>query len=44
METLRADVEKIKSSKINCFEKWADITQDQVVLNIVKFGLTVEFA
>ena len=25
-------------------EKWANITQDQFVLNIVKFGLTMEFA
>ena len=45
METLRADVEKFKGSNItNCFEKWANITQDQFVLNIVKFGLTMEFA
>ena len=36
METLRADVEKFKGSNItNCFEKWANITQDQSVLNIV---------
>ena len=36
METLRADVEKIKGGNINCFEKWANITQDQFVLNIVR--------
>ena len=45
METLRAEVEKFKGgNKTNCFEKWANITQDQFVLNIVKFGLTAEFA
>ena len=45
METLRAEVEKFKSSTItNCFEKWGNITQDQFVLNIGKFGLTMEFA
>ena len=45
METLRAEVEKFKGRKItNCFEKWTNITQDQFVLNIVKFGLTIEFA
>ena len=45
MGTLRADVEKFKGGNItNCFEKWANITQDQFVLNIVKFGLTMEFA
>ena len=45
METLRADLEKIKGGNItNCFEKWANITQDQLVLNIVKFDLTMEFA
>ena len=45
METLRAEVEKFKGRNItNCFEKWANITQDQFVLNIVKFGLTIEFA
>ena len=45
METLRAEVEKFKGGNItNCFEKWANITQDQFVLNIVKFGLTMEFA
>ena len=45
METLRAEVEKVKGSNItNCFEKWTNITQDQFVLNIVKFGLTMEFA
>ena len=44
METLRGDVEKFKGGNIrNCFEKWANITQDQYVLNIVKFGLTMEF-
>ena len=45
METLGADMEKFKGGNItNCFEKWANITQDQFVLNIVKFGLTMEFA
>ena len=45
METLRAEVEKFKDGNITkCFEKWANITQDQFVLNIVKFGLTMEFA
>ena len=45
METLRAEVEKIMGGNItNCFKKWANITQDQFVLNIVKFGLTMEFA
>ena len=45
METLRAEVEKFKGGNItNCFEKWANITQDLLVLNIVKFGLTMEFA
>ena len=28
----------------NCFEKWENITKDQLVLYIVKFGLTIEFA
>ena len=45
MENLRADAEKFKGGNIkNCFEKWANITQDQFALNIVKFGLTMEFA
>ena len=45
METLRAEVEKFKGGNItNCFEKWANITQDQFVLNIFRFGLTMEFA
>ena len=45
METLRADVEKFIGGNItNCFEKCANISQDQYVLNIVKFGLTIEFA
>ena len=45
VETLRAEVEKFKGGNItNCFEKWANITQDQFVLNIVQFGLTMEFA
>ena len=45
METLKADVEKFKGGNItNYFEKWANITQGQFVLNIVKFGLTMEFA
>ena len=36
MEILRADVEKFKGGNItNCFEKWANITQDQFVLSIV---------
>ena len=29
---------------IGCFEIWANITQDRFALNIVKFGLTIEFA
>ena len=42
---LRGDMEKFKGCNItNCFEKWANITQDQFVFNIVKFGLTMEFA
>ena len=44
METLRAEAEKFKGGNIKCFEKWANVTQDQFVLNIVKFGLTMEFA
>ena len=45
MVTLRVDVEKFKGGNItNCFEKWANITQDQFVLYILKFGLTMEFA
>ena len=45
MGTLRADLEKFIGGNIrNRFEKWANITQDQFVLNIVKFGLTMEFA
>ena len=45
MTTLRADVEKFKGGNItNCFEKWANITQDQFVLHIVKFGIVMEFA
>ena len=28
----------------NCFEKLANFTQDKLVLHIVKFGLTMEFA
>ena len=44
MEALRTDVEKFKDGNItNCFEKWANVTQDQFVLNIVKFVLTMEF-
>ena len=44
METLRAEVEKFKGGYItNCFEKLTNIAQDQFVLNIVKFGLTMEF-
>ena len=42
MVTLRVDVEKLKDGNItNC---WANITQDQFLLHIVKFGLTMEFA
>ena len=38
-------MKKFKGGNITyCFEKWANITQDQFVLNIVKFGLTTEFA
>ena len=45
MEALRADVEKFKGGNIiNHFGKWANITQDQFVLNILKFVLTMEFA
>ena len=45
IETSRADVENFKGGNItNCFEKWANITQDQFILNIVKFGLTMELA
>ena len=44
METLRAEAEKFKGGNIKCFEKWANVTQDQFVLNIVKFGLIMEFA
>ena len=44
METLRAEEEKFKCGNItNSFKKWASITQDQFVLNIVQFGLTMEF-
>ena len=43
MVTLRADVEKFKGSNItNCFEKWANIAQDQFVLYILKFLLIIE--
>ena len=45
MVTLREDVEKFKSGNItNCFEKWANITQDQIILYLVKSGLTIKFA
>ena len=38
-------MEKFKGGNItNRFEKWANITQDQFALNIVKFDLTMEFA
>ena len=41
---LRVDVEKFKGGNItNRFKKWANITQDQSVLYIVKLGLTMEF-
>ena len=44
-KNLRAEVEKFKGGNITkCFEKWGNITQDQFVLNIAKFGLTMEFA
>ena len=39
METLRADVEKVKDGKLtNVFEKWANITQDQFVLTLKRLG------
>ena len=45
METQRVEVEKFKGGNItDCFEKLSNIIQDQFVLNIVKFGLTIEFA
>ena len=45
MVVLRADVEKFNGGNItNCFEKWASITQYQVVLNIIKFDITMKFA
>ena len=45
MERLRVDMKKFKGGNIkNCFEKWANITQYQFILNIVKSGLTMEFA
>ena len=45
MATIIADMENFMDGNItNCFEKWANITQDQFVLNMVKFGLTMEFA
>ena len=45
MEILRVQLAKFNSDNItNCFEIWANITQDQFVLNIAKFGLTMEFA
>ena len=45
MATLRADMETFKGGNItNCFEKWPNITQNQFVLNIVQFGLTMEFS
>ena len=45
MVTLRVEVEKIKGGNItNCFDKWVNITQDQFILYILKFGLTTEFA
>ena len=38
MVTLRVCVEKFKGGNIaNCFEKWANITQDQFVLYILKY-------
>ena len=44
-KNLRAEVEKFKGGNITkCFGKWGNITQDQFVLNIAKFGLTMEFA
>ena len=45
IETLRADEDKLKSGNItHWLEKWENITQDPFVLNIVKFGLTMEFS
>ena len=45
IETLRADVDKLKSGNITrWFEKWENITQDPFVLNIVIVGLKMEFA
>ena len=45
MATVTADMGIFKGGNIaNCFEKWANITQGQFVLNIVKFGLTMELA
>ena len=38
-------MENFKGGNItNSFEKWTNITQDQFVLNIVQFGLTMELA
>ena len=45
MVILKVNMEKFKGGSItNCCEKLANITQDQFVLCILKFGLTMEFA
>ena len=45
MATVRADVVKLKrGNTTNCFEQKTNITQDQLVLSIVKFRLTMKFA
>ena len=45
MIKLGVDVEKPKGCSItNYFKNWANITQDEFFLYIVKFGLTMEFA
>ena len=44
MVTLRVEVEKFNGGNINCFEKWANITQDEFALYIVNSGLPIEFA
>ena len=45
LATLRENVGKFKGGNItNCFEKRTNIAQDQFVVHIVKFGLTMEFA
>ena len=45
MIKLGVDVEKPQGCSItNYFKNWANITQDEFFLYIVKFGLTMEFA